>query len=126
MPTATRILVVEDEEVVGRLVCRACDDAGFPCHAVTRGAEALAWLSSQSRAVEVAIVDVVLPDMKGADLARSLVTRYPGTRVIFISAHPRHQENPPDPALGPFLPKPFSVDELMFTISQALPPAPQT
>jgi DNA-binding response OmpR family regulator len=65
-----RVLVVDDERDVGRLLTYSLDQAGFDTMAVTTGAEALLAAARQPPAVVV--LDVGLPDLSGVEVCKKL------------------------------------------------------
>jgi YesN/AraC family two-component response regulator len=68
------------------------------------------------------ITDVVMPEMNGVDLARVIREQWPATAVLFMSAFPAEvlvREGLENPTVL-FLAKPFTRDELMGKVQQAL------
>lgn len=80
------ILVVDDDEFMLKLMKRSLDGLGFSAvTSCTSGAEALAFLDSNSAAPELIILDLKMPEMDGIEFLRHLVDRnYPG-RLLLIS-----------------------------------------
>jgi DNA-binding response OmpR family regulator len=66
------------------------------------------------------IVDIVLPDMSGVKVAEAAHERHPGTPVLFTSAYPDHQSQPPELDSSVFLPKPYGQDELAAAVAQLI------
>lgn len=86
MTDALRILVVEDSLVAGEMMEAILTHQGFDVRAVTRtGKDAVDALDHGP--FDVAIVDLELPDMDGAELLAELRVRIPSTRLIACSAH---------------------------------------
>jgi|GEM_PF-6426563 len=68
------------------------------------------------------IVDVVMPDMDGRDMAAWILRAYPKVRVLFISGFPNPKLADPK-VLGPkaaFLAKPFTSQELLEKVQEML------
>jgi two-component system, cell cycle sensor histidine kinase and response regulator CckA len=89
---------------------------GFEVLQASSGAEALGLTEGHS--IDVLVTDVVMNDMDGVALARSLVERHPSLPIVFISGHPldfkserRHFSR------CAFLPKPFEAVDLVNAIS---------
>jgi two-component system, sensor histidine kinase and response regulator len=68
-----RILVVDDDQELLATVSRSLQRSGYECVVATRGDDALAEL--ETSAVDLAIIDLRLPEMDGVDLARAIKER---------------------------------------------------
>jgi DNA-binding response OmpR family regulator len=79
----TLVLVVDDNRELAENVAEALRGEGHRVEVTTSVAEALA----APPRLEAAIVDFLLPDGTGLDLARRLTARDPGLPVLFISGH---------------------------------------
>lgn len=94
MPMTTRtveVLLVDDHDVfVESLAFVLGADDRFGEARVARSlAQARELLAGPELAVDVAVVDVALPDGDGTDLVEPLLEARPGTRVLVLTAHPR-------------------------------------
>jgi CheY-like chemotaxis protein len=122
-PLAGRsVLVVDDVGVVRQAVFRFLSEAGARVFEAASLGEALEVLGTARPAVQLVITDVVMPDMNGVDLARVIREQWPATAVLFMSAFPAEvlvREGLANPDVL-FLAKPFTRDELMGKVSQAL------
>jgi PAS domain S-box-containing protein len=80
-----RILVVDDEPDIGRLLTDILEGDGHEAACASSGREALDWLSG--REVDLIISDLRMPDMDGPGLYRALAERRPEllTRLVFIT-----------------------------------------
>jgi DNA-binding response OmpR family regulator len=79
-------------------------------------------LSTATRPIDLVIVDVVMPQMSGVALARRIHERWPGMRILFMSAYPAEvlvREGLEHPNVI-FLAKPFSGGELLSKVTAAL------
>ena len=108
------LLVVEDEEVVRRLVKVVLEEHGYTVLEATNGAEALQLLTSGNAQVDALITDTVMPQMNGRELARNVRLRFPDLPVLFMSGY--GGDDITDRGLlepgVPFVQKPFSPDVL--------------
>jgi signal transduction histidine kinase/CheY-like chemotaxis protein len=86
--TGFTILVVDDSLAVRRSVARMLRTAGYTVDVARRGVEALERLASPPH-VDLAIVDEVLPDMRGSELIAQLLARGSTTRVLHVSGSVR-------------------------------------
>ena len=84
--------------------------------------EALKTLEDESLAVNIFVTDVIMPGMDGPTwVAEALKTR-PGVKLVFVSGYAEdsiseHQARIPNSV---FLPKPFSLTELIETVARQL------
>lgn len=78
-----RVLVVDDDEPLAKVMARTLRSRGFECDVALNGAEARKLLESADYAV--ALLDVRLPDESGYGLLEELRRRKPDTAVVMIS-----------------------------------------
>jgi CheY-like chemotaxis protein len=90
-PAATgrgyRVLVVEDNDDVGRFSTELLEDLGYTVRCVANADAALAILSKNEFAVDLVFSDVIMPGMNGVDLAGLVRERYPGLPVVLTSGY---------------------------------------
>ena len=79
-----RLLIVEDDPELRRVLQRGLAEEGFEPSAVATGAELLA--RAESDAPDLLIVDIGLPDADGRDLCQALRARGIQTPVLFLTA----------------------------------------
>ncbi len=115
-----RILVVEDEPDMARLIAARLAAAGMLCDTVRSCAEAEAAMAVAPFAL--ALVDRRLPDGDGAGLVRRLRHARPGLPVILVTALDAvaHRVQGLDAGADDYLTKPFAGDELLARIRAAL------
>jgi two-component system, OmpR family, response regulator len=108
-----RVLVVEDDERMGRLLTRALSGAGLAVHWVSTGDEGLG--TALRGDFDLVVLDLVLPGMDGAEVLRQLVERRPTQRVIVISGASEVDTRVACLEAGAedFIGKPFAVAELL-------------
>ena len=115
------ILLVEDEQEVRSLVRRMLRERGFTVLQAPSAAHALALLKEYEGPLDCMITDVVMPGMKGPELARrvALERRLP---VLFVSGYAEELiDMPPDfEAATAFLAKPFSPDQLVDAVRKLM------
>ena len=117
MPRRASVLIVDDDVRVLSVAASILRRSGFDVVCASTPDEALGLIAYHPH-IGVAIVDIVLPDMTGFDLARELRRVAPPTRVVYMSGfHSDHLRHPVDDLI---LPKPFTVDALVATVSAAL------
>jgi CheY-like chemotaxis protein len=115
-----RILVVDDDAAIRRVISTLLTAAGYEVVTREDGASALEIAAHQS--FSVAIVDVFMPGVDGLETIRRLTSLAPGMPSIVVSGFPfaRDDRRPPDflsmsMKLGSahYLPKPFRPSELL-------------
>jgi two-component system, cell cycle sensor histidine kinase and response regulator CckA len=87
MTGAETILLVEDEPRVRKLIAGVLTARGYTILEATRGAEAIKLCKDRKGKVDLAVVDVVMPEMSGPDLVKQLRPLCPGLRVLYISGY---------------------------------------
>jgi two-component system, sensor histidine kinase and response regulator len=128
-----RILVAEDNQVNRKLVTRLLQKRGHKISAVENGRAALdAVTSPSSRAFDVVLMDVQMPEMNGLEATAAIRQREQetGTHVpiIALTAHamPADRERCLAAGMDGYLAKPIDVEELIAAVEShagGLPPA---
>lgn len=112
------ILVVEDQEWVLLVARRLLESIGYAVIPAQTAAEALERFSA---AVDLAVIDVVLRELDGPELATALRRRKPALPVLFVSGHDASTPDlAPDDRLTGFLPKPFGTETLAAAVRALL------
>jgi two-component system cell cycle sensor histidine kinase/response regulator CckA len=116
------ILLVEDEDPVRAVNARALTARGYTVLEAASGVEALAIIKDRGAPVDLVVSDVVMPEMDGPTLLGELRDLYPDLKVIFVSgyAEDAFKKNLPEGEEFNFLPKPFSLRQLVETVKQVL------
>jgi len=112
-PTRTRVLLVEDEEVIAGPLVEGLEREGFDVTAVRTGAAALAAAES----VDLVLLDLGLPDVDGADVCR-MMRRRSETPIIVLTARGAEIDRVLLLELGAddYMVKPFGFRELVARI----------
>ena len=116
------ILLVEDEEGLRALNARGLTSRGYTVLEAGNGVEAIDVLEKSGKPVDLVVSDVVMPEMDGPTLARELRSRNPGLKIIFVSgyAEDAFQKNLPEHGQFAFLPKPFTLKQLVAAVKETL------
>jgi DNA-binding response OmpR family regulator len=85
MKDVRRILVVDDDPGIGRMLTKALARHGFLVDAATSADEALE--KSETSSYDAALVDLVMPGRDGKDLAETLRRRFPGLPVGLLTGY---------------------------------------
>ena len=116
------ILLVEDEDPVRAVNARALTARGYTVLEAASGVEALEVIRERGAPVDLVVSDVVMPEMDGPTLLRELRKLYPDLKVIFVSgyAEDAFRKNLPEGEEFNFLPKPFSLRQLVEIVKQVI------
>jgi two-component system cell cycle sensor histidine kinase/response regulator CckA len=116
------VLLVEDEEQVRVLASLALQRAGYTVIEAQRPEEAIDAASRHSGPIHLILTDVVMPGMNGRVMVERLVSRYPETRILFMSGYTDDALAPHGVAPGDvaFLNKPFTPKELAERVREVL------
>ena len=119
-PSKGKILLVDDDPGLLRLLSIRLRAEGYEVEAVESGHDALACLNRFTP--DLVITDLRMDKMDGIGLLKELQTRSPGLRVVIVTAHgtiPDAVVATQSGAFG-FLTKPIDKEELMVTVGKAL------
>jgi DNA-binding response OmpR family regulator len=109
------VLVAEDDRDIGELITRYIQKNGWTAHLTPSGTEALAYARQQ--AVDLAILDLMLPGMTGLEICRALRSdaRTAAIPIIMVTAKAEESDRIVGLELGAddYVSKPFSPNELM-------------
>jgi two-component system, cell cycle sensor histidine kinase and response regulator CckA len=115
------LLVAEDDDVLRGLIRAMLEEGGYDVLTARSGEEALEAAAAFEGGIDALVTDVVMPGMRGPDLAARLRAQRPELRVVFITGygnHPFEQELRPDDT---FLTKPFGMEALLSALGEVLP-----
>jgi len=114
-----RILIVDDDPDIGRMLSRSLARHGFEVDAATSGAEALD--RAGATAYDAALVDLVMPGMDGADLASELRRVVPGLPIGLLTGYSHSPLIPAEERSGMrVFAKPVIVQELVDFLNQEI------
>lgn len=115
-----KILLVEDDPGIGRVVCDGLRAHAYDVEWLREGAQAITLLNSNS--YSAVILDLMLPDKNGYDLCRNLRGHGIETPIIMLTARDGLDDKLEGFRAGAddYLTKPFSVEELIARIRAVL------
>ena len=116
------ILLVEDEDGLRALNARGLASRGYTVLEAGNGVEAIDVLEKADGQVDLVVSDVVMPEMDGPTLLRELRNRNPSLKIIFVSgyAEDAFQKHLPEHGQFAFLPKPFTLKQLVAAVKDTL------
>jgi CheY-like chemotaxis protein len=117
-----RVLVIEDDKIMGQMVAEILRDSGFDVTTATNGM--IAFNKLQHQEVDFIVLDILLPELDGFEIYSRLQAD-PETSeipVLMITAwaDERHIEKAARAGIRHFLAKPFTEDELLREILSLL------
>ncbi|MFL5514852.1 MAG: ATP-binding protein [Gemmatimonadales bacterium] len=117
-----RILVVEDEEMVRHMACRALEEFGYSVLEAMDGSAALELLDSLEEPVDLVLCDIVMPGVSGSTLGAAIAERAPGVPIVYMSGYPSQDvaRRQLVPERAPFIQKPFRPEDLAAKVRAAL------
>ncbi len=111
-----KLLLVEDDVMLGGAMKRGLEKAGYVVDWAMDGDEALAALSAQSYAT--VLLDMSLPRIGGVETLKTMRDRHDVTPVIIVTARGRSEQKVEglDAGADDYVLKPFDLDELLARI----------
>ena len=111
-----RVLVVDDEPNIVDVISMALRFEGFAVESAGTGADAIAAVAASKP--QVIVLDVMLPDIDGFEVARRLASARTGVPIIFLTARDATEDVVHGLTLGgdDYVTKPFSLEELVARI----------
>jgi two-component system cell cycle sensor histidine kinase/response regulator CckA len=118
------ILLVEDEEGLRSLNARGLRSRGYSVIEASNGIEAMEALEEKKGAVDLVVSDVVMPEMDGPTLLKEMRARNPNLKIIFVSgyAEDAFEKSLPENEQFAFLPKPFTLTQLVAAVKETMTP----
>jgi len=115
-----RILLVEDEPLLVRLLTRTLTGAGHQVTTFASADEAWPWLADETHRIDLVLTDLTMPGMNGRELLRRARALRPDVRGVLMSGNAElgGRDAEPDPFV--VLEKPFLTNELLDVIDRVL------
>jgi signal transduction histidine kinase/CheY-like chemotaxis protein len=115
------VLLAEDETEVRALAAQFLTAAGYRVMTARDGAEALEIAQRLNEPIDLLVTDIVMPNMRGTELARRLRELLPELKVLYMSGYLGPVDGSADLLNGArLLQKPFSRDVLVHHANEAL------
>ena len=116
------ILLVEDEPAILEMATTMLEGQGYTVRAAVTPGEAMRLAREHKGAIDLLVTDVVMPGMNGRDLAKTLMSLYPGIKRLFMSGYTANviaHHGVLDEGVY-FIQKPFSIEELSAKVRETL------
>jgi DNA-binding response OmpR family regulator len=115
-----RILVVEDEKDLNRILVKRLRLEGYAVDGCFTGLQALEYLSSA--AFDAVVLDWMLPGLSGLEVVRSIRSTHPQVAVLMLTAKDQISDKVTglDAGADDYLVKPFATEELLARLRMLL------
>ena len=117
MNESYRVLIIEDDEEVGRLLCLSLNSAGLECQAATDGQSALQLF--KDHAPHLVLLDWMLPGMSGQEVLDAL-RAHSDVPVLVVSALADESSAGDFPGTSGHIGKPFNPTRLNRRVQEIL------
>jgi DNA-binding response OmpR family regulator len=118
-----KLLIVDDDPNEMNSLAIGLRLEGFDAEGVENGTKALALM--EQNYYSAVLIDLMMPEMNGLQLARRIRSTFPSTLTIMMSAYHLSpiQLAKADTGVVGFVPKPYCFDDLVYFIKQKLNPS---
>ena len=119
-PSTDKVLVVDDEEPLRKLIVTLLSKQGNQCITASNGIEALNEIRQNK--VDAVITDIVMPEMDGIALTKEILSLYPNLPIMVMTGHSKEYSAESAIAAGArdFIEKPFSIEEFLLRLSKMM------
>ncbi len=116
------ILVVDDEELVRKVIQEMLKAMGYEVLTAKGGKEAIRLYKRYQASIDLVLLDIIMPDMGGKEVYGHLKKIDPGVRALLLSGYNMDRETMEIMAQGRsgFIQKPFSFEDLAQEINKIL------
>lgn len=119
MSNRKNILVIDDEEILLQIARDILTEFDFDVHTAGNGADGIRMYRDNADTIDLIILDMSLPGMSGTDVYEELRKINPRAKVLFSSGAGSAEDLPPQDGIS-FIPKPFSVMELVERVKEMI------
>ncbi|MFH0824258.1 MAG: HD domain-containing phosphohydrolase [Pseudomonadota bacterium] len=115
-----RILIVDDEQYVRRLMVRWLADEGYSCSVAENGMQALEYIAHED--YDLIVSDIMMPEMTGVDLLVEVKASFPDIAVLLVTGLDDRKTAIQTLELGAYgyLIKPFDKNEFLINVAGVL------
>lgn len=116
------VLLVEDETTILNMASSMLGMQGYNVLPAESPDEAIRLAREHAGAIHLLLTDVIMPNMNGKDLAKTLSSNYPDMKCLFMSGYTADimAQNEIQEEELHFIQKPFSLSDLAFTVRNVL------
>ncbi|MGA1841020.1 MAG: sigma-54-dependent transcriptional regulator [bacterium] len=115
-----RVLIVDDDHLISRSICRYLESESLDCHAVYSGEDALQLLKNEE--FDIVLLDLSLPGIDGFQTMKRVKADYPDIQIIILTSSQNLHDAIKAIKLGAddYLVKSTDIEELRITIKKAI------
>jgi PAS domain S-box-containing protein len=117
---ALSVLVIDDDPDVRSFIADALEEQGYRVRQASDGRQGLAAV--QRERADLVIVDFVMPELSGAEVARKIRAKWPRQPILFVSGYSETEAVKRTAPDAPLLAKPFRADALHRAVRSAIAP----
>jgi len=120
MGERARILVVDDDETIRKVLATILEEIGYTVDMAESGREAIN--KSGEKSYNLALIDIRLPDMEGIEVLTRIKDTVPKIRKIIITGYPslHNAVEALNKGADAYIMKPFDMNKVLETISEQL------
>jgi DNA-binding NtrC family response regulator len=120
MDKTVRILIVDDDENIRKVLLAILEDKGYTVEPAGTAREAVE--KSKRKFYNLALIDIRLPDMEGIELLTKMRDTTPKMRKVIITGYPTLQNavDAVNKGADAYIVKPFDVEKVLETIDHQL------
>ncbi len=120
MGETTRILVIDDDDNIRKVLIAILEDEGYTVESVGTAKKAIE--ATKRRFYNLALIDIRLPDMDGTELLGHIKGAVPRMRKIIITGYPTLQNaiEAVNRGADAYIMKPFDVEKVLIAIQDQL------
>jgi DNA-binding NtrC family response regulator len=115
-----RILIIDDDENIRKVLTAILEEEGYTIESVDTGKKAIE--RTKRKAYNLALIDIRLPDMEGIELLTKMKDTTPKMRKIIITGYPtvHNAVEAVNRGADGYIMKPFDVEKVLKTIENQL------
>jgi len=120
MDETARILIIDDDENIRKVLTTILEDEGYKVESVDTAKKAIE--RTKRKFYNLALIDIRLPDMEGTELLTRMKDTIPRTRKIVITGYPTLQNaiEAVNRGADAYILKPFDMEKVLATIRDQL------
>jgi DNA-binding NtrC family response regulator len=120
MGETTRILIIDDDENIRKVLTTILEDEGYDVESVDTAKKAIE--RTRRKFYNLALIDIRLPDMEGIELLTKMKNATPKIRKLIITGYPTLQNavEAVNRGADAYIMKPFDMEKVLETIKDQL------
>jgi DNA-binding NtrC family response regulator len=114
------VLIIDDEASIRKLLTTVLNENGYDVESAENGAEAIK--KANEKYYDIALIDIILPDINGVQLLTKLKEMCPSTRKIIMTGNPSLQNavEALNRGADAYIMKPFEMQTVLATLEEQL------